>query len=125
MAVIGGPWESITLNGRTFAVAQDSSPTLDLGGDTNTVEMNGNGTFRITKEKRPALAESINVEADPDRGDLEFLKDLSDDTDVFPVSATKVNGTVYSGACIITDPVVENQDKATAEIKLSGSFTKQ
>ncbi len=125
MAVIGGPWESITLDGRTFAVAQDSGPTLDLGGDTNTIEMNGNETFRIIKEKRPGLAESINVESDPDRGDLEFLKDLQEETDVFPVSVTKVNGTVYSGACIITDPVVENQDKATAEIKLAGRYTKQ
>ena len=126
MAAIGGPLESITINGRTFPVAQDSGPSTDLGGDTNTIEMNGDRTSRIVKELRPALLESINVQIDHDNNDLQFLDDIQQGTEFVPISVTFVEQTVYSGSGIITDPVVLNSDKATAEIKLSGpSFTKQ
>ena len=126
MAAVGGPLESITLNGRTFPVAQDSGVTLDLGGDTNSIEMNGDGTGRLIKERRPFLNESINVEIDHDRDDLQYLTDIQQDTEFIPVSETLVEGTVYSGAGTITDPIVLATDKATAEIKLSGTkMTKQ
>ena len=126
MPAVGGPLESVTINGRTFSVAQDSGVTMDLGGDTNSIEMNGDGTGRFIKERRPFLNESINVEIDHDRDDLQFLKTIQQGKETVPVSMTLVEGSVYSGAGIITDPVVLATDKATAEIKLSGTdLTKQ
>lgn len=126
MSAVGGPLESVTINGRTFPVAQDSGVTMDLGGDTNSIEMNGDGTGRLIKERRPFLNESINVEIDHDRDDLQFLKTIQQGKETVPVSTTLVEGSVYSGAGIITDPVILATDKATAEIKLSGTdLTKQ
>lgn len=120
MSAIGGPLESVTISGRTFSVAQDSGPSTDLGGDTNTIEMNGDRTGRIVKELRPALLESVNVQIDHDNDDMQFLDDVQRGTEYVPISVTYVEGTVYSGSGTITDPVVLNSDKATAEIKLSG-----
>lgn len=126
MSALGGPLESVTVNGRTFAVAQDSGATMDLGGDTNSVEMNGDGSGRIIKERRPFLNESINVEIDHDRDDLQYLTEIQQGAGFVPCSVTLVEGTVYSGDGTITDPVVLATDKATAEIKLSGTkFAKQ
>jgi hypothetical protein len=126
MAAVGGPLESITINGRTFSVAQDSGATIDLGGDTNTIEMNGDRTARMVKEVRPFMNESINVAIDHDNDDLQFLTDIQNGFDFVPVSLTLVEGSVYSGEGTITDPVVLATDKATAEVKMSGlNFTKQ
>jgi len=49
MAATGGSIESITMDGREFAVAADAESQRKLGGFENEVQANGNGTARIIK----------------------------------------------------------------------------
>ncbi len=44
MAAVGGSIESVTLDGRTFAVAADAEAQRKLGGFENEVQANGDGT---------------------------------------------------------------------------------
>ena len=67
MATGGGPIESLTLNGRYFSVAQDNSPGRTLGGNKNSIEMNGDDTFRVVIEKTPSKIAGVAVQVDIDR----------------------------------------------------------
>ena len=49
MSIVGASVEGISIGGRNFPVAADADVTIDLGGDSNTVEMNGDGTGRLIK----------------------------------------------------------------------------
>ena len=44
---VGGSIESVTLNGRSFAVAADADSNRFLGGFVNDVQANGNGSGRF------------------------------------------------------------------------------
>lgn len=120
MAALGGPIESITVNGRAFAVAQDAGVSRDIGGFTASIEMNGNETGRKVMERRPFLIEGLTVNVDDDQGDQEFLQDVADSPDLVDVAITFVSGAVYSGSGTITDAIAFDNQKALAEVKLSG-----
>ena len=120
MAAIGGPIESITVSGRRFPVAQDAGVSRDLGGFTNTIESNGDGTARIVKERRPWMVEGLTVEVDDDRGDQEFLQDVADSPEFVDCAIVLVSGAIYSGSGTITDAIAYDNQKSLADIKLSG-----
>lgn len=127
MAAVGGPIESITVSGRSFAVAQDAGVTRDLGGFMSTVEMNGDGTGRDIMERRPWLIEGLTVNIDDAQGDQEFLQDVSDAPGFTDCSITFSSGEIYSGSGKVTDAIAFDNQKSLAEIKLSGpgKLTKQ
>ena len=127
MGSIGGPIESVTINGRAFAIAHDAGATRDLGGFTKTVEMNGDGTARAVMERRPWLLEGLTIVTDDDRSDQEFLQDVADGPDFTDCSVTYVSGAIYSGSGTLTDAAAYDSQKGLTEIKLSGpqKLTKQ
>ncbi len=127
MAAIGGSIESIILNGRNFAVAADAESSRKLGGSENAVEANGNGTSRILKTIIPPGLGGLTVEVDDDRGDQEFLVELADLNDFFPVVITYASGVSYQGVAQIVDEAPVNSANATAALNLMGSgrFTRQ
>lgn len=120
MAAIGGPIESISVNGRGFAVAQDAGVSRDLGGFTSDIEMNGDGTGRKIMERRKWMLEGLTVSIDDDQNDQEFLQNVADDPGFVDISATFVSGAIYSGSGTVTDTIAFDNQKALAEIKLSG-----
>jgi len=123
---VGGPIESISIKGRTFAVAGDADVSLDLGGDSNEVQMNGNGTARVIKTAKPGMLEAVTVAIDRDAQDQEFLQSVCDGTDLVDVSITYVDGNVYYSQQIITGDLKSSSANATAEIAFSGKgFKKQ
>ena len=85
MAAVGGSIESITLDGRGFAVAADAEAQRKLGGFENEVQANGDGTARLIKTRVPLSIDGLTVEIDDDRADQEFLQELSNRNDFFPV----------------------------------------
>ena len=120
MAATGGSIESISLKGRIFAVAADAEANRKLGGFENEVQANGNGTARIIKTRVPLSIDGLTLTVDDTRGDHEFLQDLSNATDYFPISITYASGVTYGGTAIITGELSASSQSATASVSLMG-----
>lgn len=123
MAAVGGSIESITLNGRVFAVAADAEGQRKLGGFENEVQSNGNGTARIVKTRVPWGLDGITIEVDDSRQDDEFLQDLMNLKEYFPIAITFASGVVYSGRGTITGESQTSSQNATKSISLMGPDT--
>ena len=124
---VGGSIESITLNGRTFAVAADAEAQRKLGGFENEVQANGDGTARQIKTRVPLAIDGLTLDIDDDKGDQEFLKELSDGNDFFPIAITFASGEVYQGTAQLTGETQVRSQNATAAVSLMGpgTLTKQ
>lgn len=127
MAAVGGSIESVTLDGRSFAVAADAEAQRKLGGFENEVQANGDGTARLIKTRVPLSIDGLTVEIDDDRGDHEFLQELTNRNDFFPVAFTYASGFTYQGTAQITGETQASSQSATASISLMGPgvLTKQ
>ena len=117
---IGGSIQEISLNGRIFAVAADADSNRKLGGFTNEAQANGNGTARLIKTRETWMLDGLSVDTDDVRGDHEFLQDLADLKDFFPVLVTYVSGVSYQGSGQITGDLQRSSQSATAAIALNG-----
>lgn len=124
---VGGSIESVTLEGRIFPVAADAESQRKLGGFENEVQANGDGTARLIKTRVPLSIEGLTVEIDDNRGDHEFLQDLSDRNDFFPIVITYASGASYQGTAQLTGGAQASSQNATAAINLMGpgKLTKQ
>ena len=101
MAAVGGSIESITLDGRNFAVAADAEAQRKLGGFENEVQSNGDGTARLIKTRVPLSLDGLTLEIDDDRADQEFLQELTNRNDFFPVVISYASGNDYQGTAQI------------------------
>lgn len=127
MPAIGGSVESVTLDGREFAVAADAEAQRKLGGFENEVQANGNGTARLIKTRVPLSIDGLTVEVDDSRGDHEFLQDLSNRNDYFPIALSYASGITYQGTAQIVGETQSSSQNATAAVSLMGpgELTKQ
>lgn len=127
MPAVGGSIESVTLDGREFAVAADAEAQRKLGGFENEVQANGDGTARIIKTRVPLSIDGLTLETDDSRGDQEFLQDLSDGNDYFPVAITYASGITYQGSAQIVGETQAGSQNATSAVSLMGpgKLTKQ
>ncbi len=127
MAATGGSIEEVTLGGRSFAVAADAEAQRKLGGFENEVQANGNGTARLIKTRVPLSIDGLTIEVDDDRGDQEFLQELANRTDFFPIAITYASGISYQGSAQIVGENPASSQNATAAISLMGPgiLTKQ
>lgn len=120
MPSVGGSIESVTLDGREYAVAADAEAQRKLGGWENEVQANGNGTARMIKTRVPLMIDGLTLEIDDNRGDHEFLQDLSDRTDYFPIAITYASGVTMQGTATITGEMQVSSQAATAAVTLTG-----
>ena len=127
MPAIGGSIESITLSGRGFAVAADAEAQRKIGGFENEVQANGDGTARLIKTRVPLALDGLTIEIDDDRGDHEFLQELSDQNDFFPIVISYASGEDYQGTAQIVGETQASSQSASASISLMGPgiLTKQ
>tara|TARA_R110000772_G_scaffold268728_1_gene398243 strand:+ start:11106 stop:11489 length:384 start_codon:yes stop_codon:yes gene_type:complete len=127
MAAVGGSIESVTLDGRIFPVAADAEAQRKLGGFENEVQANGDGTARLIKTRVPLSIDGLTVEVDDDRGDHEFLQELSNRNDFSPVAITYASGNTYQGTAQIVGETQASSQNATAAVSLMGPgvLTKQ
>lgn len=110
----------MALDGRNFAIAADAEAQRKLGGFENEVQANGDGTARLIKTRVPLSLDGLTVEVDDDRGDHEFLQELSNRNDFFPVAITYASGLTYQGTAQITGETQASSQNATAAISLMG-----
>jgi len=127
MAAVGGSIESVTLDGRNFPVAADAEAQRKLGGFENEVQANGDGTARLVKTRVPLSIDGLTVEVDDDRGDQEFLQELSNRNDFFPGAITYASGATYQATLQIVGETQASSQNATAAVSLMGPgvLTKQ
>tara|TARA_R110000851_G_scaffold225163_1_gene377958 strand:- start:234 stop:614 length:381 start_codon:yes stop_codon:yes gene_type:complete len=117
---VGGPIESIGLDGREFAVAQDAEVNRKLGGFENEVQSNGDGTARLIKTRVPLQLDGMVLVVDDDRGDHEYLQDLQDGKDFFPLTITYASGVTYGGSGQLTGETQYSNANATATANVQG-----
>lgn len=120
MPAIGGSIETINLDGRDFAVAADAEVQRKLGGFENENMLNGNSTARLIKTRVAWSLVGATIEINDDRGDQEFLQDLADSNDYFPVNITYASGITYQGTGQITGENPASSQNATGAIELGG-----
>ena len=128
MSAVGGSIEEVTLDGRTFPVAADAEAQRKLGGFENEVQANGDGfTARLIKTKVPLAIDGLTLEVDDDNGDHEFLQELANRNDFFPIAITYASGATYQGTAQITGEMQASSQNATAAVSLMGpgTLTKQ
>lgn len=127
MASIGGSIESVILNGRIFSVAADAESQRKLGGFENEVQSNGDGSARLIKTRVPLMIDGLTIEIDDVRADHEFLQNLANLNDYFPIVITYASGDSYQGTVQVTGEMQTSSQSATASVSLMGPgvLTKQ
>lgn len=120
MTAIGGSIESVSLSGREFPVAADAEAQRKLGGWENEVQANGDGSARLVKTRVPFSLDGLTLEVDDDRGDHEFLQELSDGNSYFPVAITYPSGAVYQGTAQVVGEMQASSQNATCAVSLMG-----
>lgn len=127
MAAVGGSLESVTFDGRNFPVATDAEVQRKIGGFENEVLTNGDGTARLIKTRVPLSLDGLVVEIDDSRGDHEFLQELSNRNDFWPMALTYASGITYQGTCQIVGEFQASSQAATGAVSLMGPgiLTKQ
>lgn len=127
MPAIGGSIESVILDGRYFPVATDAEAQRKIGGFENEVQANGDGSARLIKTRVPLSIDGLTLEIDDDRGDQEFLQELSDRNDFFPVVISYASGNDYQATAQLVGETQTSSQNATAAVSLMGpgKLTKQ
>lgn len=127
MAAVGGSIESVDLSGRIFAVAADAEVQRKIGGVENEALPNGNGTSRLIQKRVLHSLDGLVLDCDDSRGDHEYIQELANSKDFFPVSITYASGAVYQGRSQIVGEIQYNNQSATATVNLMGpgELTKQ
>ena len=124
---VGGSIESVTLDGRTFAVGADAEANRKIGGFENEVQPNGDGTARQIKTRVPWSLDGLTLDIDDDQGDHEFLQELQNRNSFFPITTTYASGKVWQGTGQIVGETQYSNQSTTATVSLmgSGSLTAQ
>ena len=120
MAKANGALESVVLNGRRFTYDAESEASVDLSEWDNEVKPNSDGTFRTVKTRHVQKIESLTLEIDVDRGDVDFINEVKAKLAPVPLSATRVDGKMYEGEVMITDSTSLNDNESTMEVTLTG-----
>jgi len=117
----GGSIQEVTLKNRRFAVAADAEVNRKLGGFENEVQANGDGSVRIVKTRVPFKLDGLQLSIDDNAGDQEFLQELADGNDSFPITITLVSGNAYQGTATITGEIQTSTMNQTCTVTLEGS----
>lgn len=122
MSMAGGALESIVINGRRFTCDAEDEPKFDLPGFTNEVIANSDGTMRQKKTRKVGTITDVNIVTDDSRDDHQFIEESVASLEFFPISATKIDGTLISGNMQITDEHPVDGKANTMAISLAGDW---
>lgn len=125
MTAIGGDIESVSLDGREFAVASENDAARQLGGFSNEVKMNGNSTFRVSQKRMPSKIDSLELSCDNDSEDQEFLQRKADAGEAMVTVITYADGNSYEGSMVITGEVEYSNAESTCTLTLEGAGLSQ
>jgi len=81
----------------------------------------GDGSGILVKTRVPYKLDGVVVGIDDNASDLEYLQDLADGNELFPITITLVNGNTYQGSGQIVGEIGSSTMNSTASLNLSGS----
>jgi hypothetical protein len=120
MAAKGGSIEKVSIRRRIIAVAADADANLDLGGKTNEVQSNGDGTVRVIQTRKPWMTDGLALSCDDGNNDLEFLQEVANSGVPVPITITLASGVTYQGEGTLTGDLKKSTQNATVPVTLSG-----
>jgi hypothetical protein len=123
----GGSIESISIAGRSYAVAADADAQVKFGGFENEHQANGNGTARQIKTRVVWAVTGLTLDIDDDNGDHEFLQERADSKRDEVFTITYASGAVYQGTGGPTGEIQKSTQSTTAAVNFTGpgKLTKQ
>lgn len=120
MTAVGGPIESVSVDGRYFSVAADADAGRQLGGFTNETQENGDGTGRLIKSRKKWMIDGLSLSCDDLLDDQEYLQSKADENGYFAVNFSFASGSVYGGQGQIEDEIKFGNAGATVPLSFSG-----
>lgn len=120
MAAVGGPVESVSIDGRYFSVAADADSGRELGGFTNENQSNGDGTARLIKSRKPWQIDGLTLAIDDLLEDQEYLQDKADQNGYFDINISYASGSVYGGTGQLVDELKFGNAGATVPVTFGG-----
>lgn len=120
MTAVGGSIESVALDGRIFAVAADADSNRKIGGFENEHQSNGDGTGRLIKSRVGWSVDGLTLSIDDTRADAEYLQELQDSLDYYPVAVTYASGAVWQGTGQIVGETSVSSQNTTGTVALMG-----
>jgi hypothetical protein len=125
-AVRAGDIRQLTIGGREIDIkGGDANVNIDLGGYSNEVGINGNGSVHNTQRRKIAGFSDCPVSVDDVRQDLEYLQGLSDAGRETDVTMTLASGVTYRGALIPVGDIVKATGDGTLTLEMRGSKFEQ
>ena len=120
MSAVAGYVESFSLFGRNLSPVADVEVNIQLGGDNNDVEMNGDDTGRLIKSKMPWSLDGLVVSNDHEKEDHEYIQDAASRKTFGDITIGLADGVIYQGVGQITGKIAGSSQKATIPIALKG-----
>lgn len=122
MAAVGGPIKDVTIAGRTFQVDGENEIEMFLGGWTNEIVSNGDGSARLIKTPKTGQANKLPLVIDDSRGDEAFIQEVMNKHELVVVSFTDINENVYVGEMQLVGDAMTNKRTMVKEVDLQGEI---
>ena len=117
---VGGSLEGVTLRGRYFTATADADSSRQLGGWSNEQQDNGDGSARLIKTRKGWKITGLTLNINDNNGDQEYLQELMNLKDFFPITVHYANREIYSGVGQIVDDQETSSMNATGGVTLQG-----
>lgn len=122
----GGDIKQLTVKGRELAVkGGDANVNIDLGGLSNEMDFNGNGTVNVKQRRKFAGFSDCPVMIDDTRQDLEFLQGVANEGEPVPVTMTLATQVVYSGNLAVVGDLQKATGDGTLSLEMRGAKFEQ
>ena len=118
--MICGPAKFVSIAKREFKAFADADVTLQPNATVNERLYNGDGSSRKRKQVGGWKATGIQVQIDPERGDIEFLDDVHDSVIDVECSVTMADNNIYSGVGGTEGEITYSLNNGAASLELSG-----
>jgi len=126
MAIRAGDIRQLTIKGREFDVkAEDANVSVDLGGYSNEVGLNGNGSTNVTQRRKVGGFSDCPVAIEDERKDLEFLQEIADAGVPVPVNLTLASGVTYTGSLMPIGELRKATGDGTLTLEMRGAKFEQ
>lgn len=118
--VRGGDITQLTIAGREFDVVTDANVTYRTNGFMNENTPTGNGGLHTKRTRKLGGFDSLPIDLDPSKKDLEYLQGLSDEGEPVPMAMTLAGGEIYSGDLVIEGELDANTGDGQVEVTALG-----
>lgn len=118
--VRGGDIRQLTIDGREYSPAPQSSVTLIRSGFTNTNAPTGNGGMHTTQTRKLGGFNGLTISIDPEAQDFGALQTVADRGTTTPVTLTLATGETWMGELQVEGDISYDGRGGTLGISMRG-----